>query len=231
MRQVSSKILKYLILFFLLIIPFINLSFSYYSFGKEITKPLDLNISSNGISEANLSFIPNIDYTSLNDQWYNPKIEMLIIIPNNSDFNNTVKPLMEWKNEKGVKTIILSNFSLYEGRDDAERIRNMIKSYYAKENIQWVLLAGDTDVLPIRMVYNPDVDRWMESQSESVGGEYYKPTDFYYADLSGTWDSDEDGEWGESPEDNEYGIDEIDWTPDVYVGRFPASSVEELYKI
>ncbi|KKN17111.1 hypothetical protein LCGC14_0969120 [marine sediment metagenome] len=231
MRQVSSKILKYLILFFLLIIPFINLTFSYYSVGKEITKPLDLNTSANEFSEVDLSFIPDIDYTTLNDQWYNPKIEMLIITPNNSEFINKTDSLVnlaKWKNKKGVKTVILSNFSLYDGRDDAERIRNMIKSYYAKENIQWVLLVGDTDILPVRMVYNPDVFRWGEGRTETISGEYYKPTDFYYADLSGTWDSDEDGDWGESPEDNEYGLDEIDWTPDVYVGRFPASSVEEL---
>ncbi|KKL77085.1 hypothetical protein LCGC14_2038430, partial [marine sediment metagenome] len=178
-----------------------------------------------------LSFIPDIDYTTLNDQWYNPKIEMLIITPNNSEFINKTDSLVnlaKWKNKKGVKTVILSNFSLYDGRDDAERIRNMIKSYYAKENIQWVLLVGDTDILPVRMVYNPDVFRWGEGRTETISGEYYKPTDFYYADLSGTWDSDEDGDWGESPEDNEYGLDEIDWTPDVYVGRFPASSVEEL---
>ena len=136
MRQVSSKILKYLILFFLLIIPFINLSFSYYSVGKEITKPLDLNISANEFSDVDLSFIPDIDYTNLNDRWYNPKIEMLIITPNNSEFINktdSLARLAKWKNKKGVKTVILSNFSLYPGRDDAERIRNMIKSYYAEE--------------------------------------------------------------------------------------------------
>ncbi len=231
MRQFSSKLLKYLILFFLLLFPIINLSLSYFSRGLGNSRTSDLNISTNGFSEVDLSFIPDIDYTSLNDQWYNPKIEMLIITPNNPEFINetdSLANLAKWKNKKGVKTVILSNFSLYDGRDDAERIRNMIKSYYAKENIQWVLLIGDTDILPVRMVYNPDVLRFGEGKTETISGEYYKPTDFYYADLSGTWDSDEDGNWGESPEDNEYGLDEIDWTPDVYVGRFPASSVEEL---
>lgn len=232
MRQFSSKILKYIILFFLLLFPIINLSLSYFSRGLEVSRILDLNMSSNGSEDVDLSFIPDIDYTPLYDQWYNPKIEMIIVTPNNTDFINAAKPLMQWKNEKGVKTVILSNFSLYEGRDDAEKIRNMIKSYYEKENVQWVLLAGDAgngiDELPIRMVYNPDVYRWMETQSESVGGEFYKPTDFYYADLTGSWDSDEDGDWGESPDDNLYDLDEIEWTPEVYVGRFPANDANEL---
>ncbi|UCD00966.1 MAG: hypothetical protein JSV23_08780 [Promethearchaeota archaeon] len=179
---------------------------------------------------VNLSFIPEIDYASLNDLWYNHKIEMLIITPNSSDFINATKPLMEWKNEKGVKTIILSNFSLYEGIDDAEKIRNMIKWYFENENIQWVLLAGDAqnDLIPIRNVFNPDVFRWGDGLHETIPGESYKPTDFYYADLTGTWDSDADGIWGEAPQDNDYYLDEISWIPDVYVGRFPANDAIEL---
>jgi len=185
---------------------------------------------SNGYLNVDLSMIPDIDYASLNDSWFNPKIEMLIITPDRTDFINATKPLMEWKNEKGVKTIILSNFSLYEGIDDAEKIRNMIKSYYEKENIQWVLLAGDAqnDLIPIRNVYNPDVKRIKPTRSETVGGEYYKPTDYYYADLTGSWDSDGDGDWGESPIDNLFGLDEISWIPEVYVGRFPADNANEL---
>ncbi|MFX1299080.1 MAG: C25 family cysteine peptidase, partial [Promethearchaeota archaeon] len=182
----------------------------------------DLNID--------LSFLPDIDYTSINDTWYNPKIEMLIITPNKTDFINAAEPLMNWKNEKGVKTIILSNFSLYPGVDDAEKIRNMIKEYYEKENIRWVLLAGDAqdNLIPIRKVYNPDVLRWEDGRTETVGDEYYKPTDFYYADLNGSWDSDDDGIWGEAPQDNSYNLDEISWDPEVYVGRLPADNANEL---
>jgi len=200
----------------------------------------EVNLSTSGNPEVDLSSIPEIDYTYLNNLWYNPKIEMLIISPN-ENFSAELEPLKDWKDEKGVKTVILSrsNFSLYEGRDDAEKIRNMIKSYYEKENIQWVLLAGDAgsgnNELPIRMVYNPDVLRWGGGRAETISGEYYKPTDFYYADLTGSWDSDGDwekvdgtGGWGEAPRDNSYGLDEISWIPEVYVGRFPASNENEL---
>ena len=183
-----------------------------------------------GYSDVDLSFIPEIDYDSLNDFWYNPKAEMLIITPNDTDFIDALKPLRDWKNEKGVKTVILSNYSLYEGGDTQEKIRNMIRTYYEKENIQWVLLAGDAQsgLIPIRNVYNPDVIRWGEGASEVIGNEYYKPTDYYYADLTGSWDSDDDGIFGEAPDDNAFGLDEISWEPEVYVGRLPANDATEL---
>jgi hypothetical protein len=196
----------------------------------DFSNSVEVNMSTNGYSEVDLSLIPDINYSTLNDLWYNPKIEMLIISPNDQDFIDALKPLMDWKNEKGLKTIILSNFSLYQGIDNAEKIRNMIKSYYEKENIKWVLLAGDAqeDLIPTRNVYNPDVLRWGGGRTETIPGENYKPTDFYYADLTGSWDSDGDGKWGEAPRDNLYGLDEISWIPEVYVGRFPANDANEL---
>ncbi len=224
---------KKLIYFFVLFIIFTPIFNIFLSINLEETTEYYTTEKpkiSNGYGDINASILPDIDYSSLNDLWYNPKIEMLIITPDNQSYIDAVTPLMDWKNEKGVKTIILSNFSLYPGIDDTERIRNMIKWYYDRENIRWVLLAGDAqnDLIPIRYVYNPDVLRWEDGRSETVGGEYYKPTDYYYADLNGTWNSDDDGNWGENPYDNAYGLDEISWDPEVYVGRFPADNAHEL---
>ncbi len=230
MVKLSIKKIIYFSIIVLTFLPLINLSlnFNLLNSGKDnISEKIRISI---GNPNVDLSLLPDINYSSLNNIWYDPKIEMLIITPNNNDFINAVTPLMEWKNEKGVKTVILSNFSLYEGKDNAEKIRNMIKEYYEKENIRWVLLAGDAqdNLIPIREVYNPDVFRWEDGRTETVGGEYYKPTDYYYADLTGTWDNDEDGIWGEAPQDNAYGLDEISWYPEVYVGRLPADNANEL---
>jgi hypothetical protein len=181
-----------------------------------------------------LSELPPIDYETLNESWYNPDIEMLIIVPNQSDFISAAEELKDWKNQKGVNTIVLSNYSLYSGRDDAERIRNMIKSYYESDQIRWVLLAGDAEegLIPIRYVYNPDTviatQEFEGTYREYSWDEYYKPTDYYYAALEGSWDQDGDGIFGESSRFNENGLDEIDWTPEVYVGRLPASDSSEL---
>ncbi len=230
MVKLSLKIVVYSYLGLLILFPFLNLFLDYYSDNSNDLDFSRIEIDLSNDTEIDLSLLPKIDYETLNGIWYNPKIEMLIISPNRSDFINVLKPLVDWKNEKGVKTIILSNYSLYYGVDDAARIRNMIKSYYEKEDIKWVLLAGDAqdDLIPIRMVYNPDVLRWGEGARESIPGDYYKPTDFYYADLTGSWDSDGDGNWGEAPQDNTYGLDEISWIPEVYVGRFPADTANEL---
>ncbi len=199
--------------------------------------PLKLEISKDSKSielfakppNVDLSLLPAINYDSLYEIWYDPKIEMLIITPDNDNFTKAVTPLKDWKNQKGVKTIILSNFSKYEGKDNAEKIRNMIISFYERENIQWVLLVGDieSNLIPIRYVYNPDVVEVQGESEHSNWDDYYKPTDYYYADLTGTWDENENDKWGESSVKTG-SVDEISWTPDVYVGRFPASNATEL---
>jgi len=230
MSRLSLNKFMYIVILIIVFTPIIITSLPYNYINPRDKANIEKVKIANGDLNIDFSILPDIEYTALNDLWYNPKIEMLIITPNDQNFIDAVTPLMNWKNEKGVKTIILSNFSLYKGADDAEKIRNMIKSYYETENIRWVLLAGDAqnNLIPIRKVYNPDVIRFGDGRTESVGDGEYKPTDFYYVDLNGTWDSDGDGDWGESPYDNAYGIDEIAWDPEVYVGRFPADNANEL---
>ncbi|MFW9990410.1 MAG: C25 family cysteine peptidase, partial [Candidatus Odinarchaeota archaeon] len=228
MFKVSFKKCFYLLFILFILFPSIPLKYSFLE-ENDITSSIKINVLADSIPDVDLDELTDIPYGELNEMWYDSKIEMLIITPDgNEAFVNACKPLMEWKNEKGVKTIILSNFSQYPGRDDPERIRNMIKSYYEKENIQWVLLAGDaqSDLIPIREVLNNDVGFWGES--EKVGGVTdYKPTDYYYADLTGTWDSNGNDIFGESTFKTG-GQDEIDWIPEVYVGRLPASDEIEL---
>ena len=209
---------KIFLLFFVLmmLIPLIALIPTFLN--NSIHFNSDDPMTSNSTPHFNSSALPQIDYESLNKSWYNQDIEMLIIVPDgNQDFVNAVKPLAEWKNQKGVKTIILSNYTDYNGSDGPEQIRNMIKSYYLSEGIRWVVLAGDAESggIPIRNVYD-------ELNNE-------QPTDYYYADLNGTWDSDGDKTYGEpASENNNKAVDEIDWTPEVYVGRLPASTTAEL---
>ncbi|MFX0040937.1 MAG: C25 family cysteine peptidase [Promethearchaeota archaeon] len=195
----------------------INSSFIQSKLSQDIIFPIDQ------------SKLPEINYNTIYYEWYHPKAEMLIITPDNQSFIDAVSPLMDWKNKKGVKTIVLSNFSSYEGRDKAEKIRNMIKFYYNKENIQWVLLCGDAteSLVPTRYVYNPDTIEYSGSEYDGYD-DYYKPTDFYYADLTDTWDKDGDGKWGESSKYNAHGKDEIDWIAEVYAGRLPACNAREL---
>ena len=230
MGKFGTKKVIYLFTLLLIISPLA--SFSYFMFESSRSNSRFItNVEANKKAQPNLSDLPDIPYSELNELWYEPKIEMLIISPEgNQDFYDACVPLMDWKNEKGVKTLILNNYSKYSGADSPERISNMIKSYYETENIRWVLLAGDAEdtLVPIRYVYNPDVLRWGQGKVETQGNEYLKPTDYYYADLTGDWDDDGDGNYGESPDDNDDGDDEIDWIPEVYVGRLPATTATQL---
>ncbi|MFX1398760.1 MAG: C25 family cysteine peptidase [Promethearchaeota archaeon] len=203
--------------------------FSINSIGHTFGIEQYNNVKSSGIVEDfDLSLLPDINYSQLNDIWYNHDIEMIIITPD-ALFDAAVQPLADWKNAKGVKTVILNNWTLYPGAKDPDKIRSMIKDFYEKYHIRWVLLAGDAEegLIPIKYTYNPDTLLY-DVPNESIGNFTHKPTDFYYADLTGEWDEDGDGNYGESSVYNSNGVDEIDWTPEVYVGRLPASNVAEL---
>jgi len=136
----------------------------------------------------------------------------VIITP--SSFASAAKPLADWKSEKGVPAKVFTTEEIaaqYTGKDLVEKIRNFLKDAYNEWGIEWVLLCGDVDEVPIRMVYSP------------VGEGYdpYAPSDYYYADLTGNWDSNGNGKYGEVG-------DSVDWYPEVYVGRLPAQTPSEL---
>jgi hypothetical protein len=217
---------KSFILVFIFLCVFTISSLFLIDYNGSSSKSENEVVASNGNPQITHPLLPSIDYESLNETWYNPKIEMIIVVPDgNEAFANACKPLADWKNQKGVKTLILSNYSKYPGEDNQSKIRNMIKSYYESDGIRWVLLSGDAqdDLIPIRKIYNPDTivigDTELHGFSQS-----YKPTDYYYADLTGSWDTDGDGIYGEKA----LFSDEINWIPEVYVGRLPASNVNEL---
>jgi hypothetical protein len=119
--------------------------------------------------------------------------------------------LGEWKTRKGVRTEIvtledIAAEPLFAGVDLAEAVRNCIAHHAATSGVEWVLLGGDTDVVPAREAYDFFYDQGL-------------PCDLYFSDLDGSWDEDGDGLWGEVDDDN------IDMYSDVYVGRAPVTTV------
>jgi hypothetical protein len=79
---------------------------------------------------------------------------------------------------------------------------------------RYVLLAGDETVLPIRYAY-PNLASTMPPLDQM------QVCDLYFADLTGDWDADLDGVWGERYTD---GADVI---PELLVGRLPINTAEE----
>ena len=169
-------------------------------------EPANIFLSGNH-SDVDLSIIPEINYTALNASWYDQKIEMIIVTPpDKPSFKTTLEPLRAWKNEKGVRTVILDNFTNYGDPtdDNATKIRKMIQKFYNSDNIKWVLLAGDAqdNLIPIKSILNP-----IPNDANSLD-----PSDFYYADLDSDWND----------------VANLDWKAEVYVGRFPADNTVEL---
>jgi len=137
--------------------------------------------------------------------------DYLILCPD--AFVDEFQVLADWKSRKGVRTEIvtieaIASNPLFAGADSAEEIRNCIKHYYVEDGITWVLLGGDTAIVPARNVYDFFYGQGI-------------PCDLYYADLDGSWDVDGDGRWGEHDEDA------VDMYSDVFVGRAPVESAGE----
>ena len=123
--------------------------------------------------------------------------------------------LCDRKESRGVTTKIEnldSIYTNYDGVDNAEKIRNFIRDAYENWGTEYVLLGGDDTVIPPRFF-------WVDAggtDKENI------PSDMYYSCLDGTFNYDDDGNWGE-PTDGENG-GEVDLYAEVYVGRAPVAS-------
>ncbi len=141
------------------------------------------------------------------------------VIVTNEAMSGEFERLAQWKRSRGVgavvKTVdwIVANYP--NGVDLAETIRFFLQDAYENWGTLWVLLAGDTDVVPIRYVKNT-----YNNPSEEI------PTDIYYSCLEGDWNDDGDEFFGEGYKSTAPG-DSVDLYPDVFIGRVPANTVAE----
>jgi hypothetical protein len=97
----------------------------------------------------------------------------------------------------------------------AEKIREWLKSNYVSLRIKYVLLIGNPSTYESGEGDVPQKMCW----PHRTGSDEEAPTDFFYADLTGNWDKDADGYFGEWSDD--MGTGGVDFTPEVYVGRIP----------
>lgn len=148
-----------------------------------------------------------------------------IIITNealkNASGNYTFQDLIQYKIENGISAAIFTVediYSNYQGVDGAEKIRNFIKDAYVNHCTEYVLLGGDSDIIPIRKFY-------VVSDSED-GIETEIISDLYFECLDGSFDGNGNGIWGE-PNDGEGGGD-VDLVAEVYVGRACAGDSTEV---
>lgn len=131
----------------------------------------------------------------------------------------TFQALADWKTACGLPAVVRTTSFIQQqypsAADDAERIRLFIRDAYSRWGTKWVLLGGDTDIIPTR-----------QAITYFYGGESIA-TDLYFSCLDGNWNADGDSVYGEayvSPNDPG---DAADLMPEVYVGRAPVITVTD----
>ncbi|NIN01406.1 MAG: hypothetical protein GTO24_25930, partial [candidate division Zixibacteria bacterium] len=143
----------------------------------------------------------------------------------------TSSDFLSWKTILGynLRTVLLTDPEItgQSGADLGERIRNFLRSYYGPWGIEYVLFVGDYATIPMRYCY-PDSNTHLNGAGDPAAWPWAGdvPTDYYYADLSGSdadsWDSDGDGYLGEYNQDNP------DLLAEVYVGRIPTNNTDRI---
>lgn len=142
------------------------------------------------------------------------------VIITSDDLESSFQPFADAKTARGIPTVIRTlswiDANYPGGCDQAERIRFFLQDAYASWGTTYVLLGGDTGIVPIRMAY-----------TRYYGG-HEIPCDHYYADLDGNWNDDGDERFCEGYSSETVPGDSIDMYPDVFVGRAPVNNALEV---
>jgi hypothetical protein len=156
--------------------------------------------------------VDNVENVATYEEKTTPLATEEYIIITSSTLESTFQTLADHKaayvNGAAVYTISWI-YSSYTGNDNQEKIRNFIIDMYTNYGTKYVLLGGDTGVVPYRGFY-------------IYSGEYTDydmAADMYYGHLDGTFDNDGDGRYAEPGE--------VDWYAEVAVGRAPVDNTSE----
>lgn len=163
---------------------------------------------------------------------FGDEYDMIIITP--LSFSLELKPLVDHKNSRGIRTKLVTTNEIFlgthfpvEGRDKAEKIKYFIKQALDEWGIKYVVLAGGRK----GGLFNPWW--WVPVRYSNLVDfiEYSFLTDYYFADIYdvegnfSTWDSNGNGIFAEWSND---GKDIIDMYPEVSVGRLPCKNREQI---
>lgn len=127
---------------------------------------------------------------------------------------------------RGFHPLIITETDWGGGTGDAaaNHIRAWLVNNYLSLGIKYVLLVGNPNPtsgdVPMKLLW-PRYDQTSYRDA---------PSDYFYSDLTGNWDRNGNGYYGEKPGD--FGTGGVDRIPDVYVGRVPYyGSISDLDSI
>jgi hypothetical protein len=173
-------------------------------------------------------------------EWYNPrghssrsstKYDYVIITTNTIKYGYShylSGTFLSHLKNKGYNPLIVTetDFGGLTGQypnGTAEKMRKWLQNHYLSYGIKYVLFIGNPDPL------NPEIT------GDAVGDIPMKAclgrgSDYFYADLTGNWDLDGDGLFGEYYDDS--GTGGVDFVNEVYVGRIPYySGADDLVSV
>jgi PelA/Pel-15E family pectate lyase len=121
-----------------------------------------------------------------------------------------------------------------KGADDPEKLKRFLYEEWQQHQLGYALLVGDIDVFPVRFMV---LDRVTPAAYDYA----FYPSDLYYSDLAKAdgsfddWNAQKDsfhagyfGEVrGEKNKQDPINFDQIDYLPDIAVGRWPVSTAAE----
>ncbi|MFO7659667.1 MAG: C25 family cysteine peptidase, partial [Candidatus Cloacimonadaceae bacterium] len=187
----------------------INLSVSY-------TLPSDKSAQTANIP-AMLIQDPSFINKDMIPSWYRPNrnrnYDYLIV--STPELYAAAQPLTALRQSQGLITAFADINQIMltsSGANPVEKLRNHLILEYVTSPFTYLLLIGDTDLIPIAYL------------TPEPNGNETVPSDFYYSDLSSPFDSDNDGRLGEYDTG-------MDYTPELFVGRIPwndAASVAQI---
>jgi Peptidase family C25 len=148
------------------------------------------------------------------------------------------QPLVELRRREGLRAeaVALTEALAGDGADDAEKLKRYLFARSERDRaLRYVLLVGDADVMPVRFMV---LDRCTPAAFDYA----FYPSDLYYADLRKRDGSFEDwnatrvgfhrgyyGEVrGEKNKRDPINFDDIDYLPELAVGRWPVDTVAEV---
>jgi len=152
-------------------------------------------------------------------------------------FHEALAPYVKHK-RKHFKTELVSLEKILKtsrGVDDPERLKRFLYEGWKNRKLGYVLLVGDVDVMPVRYMVLDRID------PKAFDYAFY-PSDLYYSDLAkkdgsfDNWNAQQEGFHaqyfgevrGEKNKRQPINFDQVDYHPDVSVGRWPVQNVDQV---
>lgn len=163
---------------------------------------------------------------------------LLIVAP--GKFVSSLKGYAKYKSKQmPVQIVALEKvLKTSSGCDDPEKLKKYFYKEWKNNNLGYVLLVGDAYIMPVRYMV-------LDRITDPAYNYAFYPSDLYYADLAKQdgrfedWNAQKDsfhagyfGEvYGEYHKNTRINYDDIDYRPEIAVGRWPVDNKQEILNI